>query len=64
MSQVIAEETLRAIRDKLKISMREAEVHSRKIANKEGNGEYYISNTWLGQIKKKVDTRISQLSGT
>ncbi len=49
-------EQLKAIRIRLGITTREVEEHSRKIAEAEGNEEFYISNAWLTQIENKEST--------
>ena len=40
-------EELKAIRVRLGITTREVEELSRKIADDEGNQEFYLSNAWL-----------------
>jgi len=44
-------EQLRSLRIRLGISTRDVEVQSRRIAEKERNGEFYVSNAWLSQIE-------------
>jgi transcriptional regulator with XRE-family HTH domain len=46
-------EQLKGIRLRLGITTREVEEHSRKIAEAEGNSEFYISNAWLTQIENR-----------
>lgn len=46
-------EQLKEVRARLGITTREVEDHSRKIADAEGNEEFYISNAWLTQIENK-----------
>jgi len=46
-------EQLKEVRIHLGITTREVEEHSRKIAEAEGNEEFYISNAWLTQIENK-----------
>ena len=46
-------EHLKGIRIRLGITTREVERRSRKIAEAEGNQEFYISNAWLTQIENK-----------
>lgn len=50
---MIAGETLKSLRSRLGISMREVESFSRRIAEQEGNEDFYISNAWLSQIENK-----------
>jgi transcriptional regulator with XRE-family HTH domain len=49
-------EQLKELRNRLEISTREVEEHSRRIAELENNEEYYVSNAWLTQIENKVAT--------
>lgn len=49
-----AGEQLKELRNRLGITTREVEVHSRKIAESEANEEYYVSNAWLTQIENKI----------
>lgn len=44
---------LRELRNHLGITTREVEEHSRKLAERAGNQEYYISNAWLTQLENK-----------
>jgi transcriptional regulator with XRE-family HTH domain len=44
---------LRDIRNRLGITTREVELHSRKIAQESANEEYYISNAWLTQLENR-----------
>jgi transcriptional regulator with XRE-family HTH domain len=46
-------EQLKGIRVRLGITTREVEELSRKIADAEGNPEFYISNAWLTQVENK-----------
>ena len=46
-------EQLKEIRSRLGITTRDVEDLSRKIAEAEGNEEFYISNAWLTQIENK-----------
>jgi len=46
-------EQLKELRNHLGITTREVEEHSRKIAEAEGNDDFYISNAWLTQIENK-----------
>ncbi len=46
-------EQLKEIRSRLGVTTREVEEHSRRIADAEGNMEFYISNAWLTQIENK-----------
>ena len=46
-------EQLKEIRSRLGVTTREVEEHSRRIADAEGNMEFYISNAWLTQIETK-----------
>jgi transcriptional regulator with XRE-family HTH domain len=46
-------EQLKEMRIRLGITTREVEEHSRKIADAEGNDDFYISNAWLTQIENK-----------
>ena len=48
-----ASERLKELRNNLGITIREVEEYSRKIAEAEGNEEFYISNAWLTQIENK-----------
>ena len=50
---MVASEQLREIRNRLGISMRDVEELSRKIADEEGNDEYFVSNPWLTQIENR-----------
>ncbi len=47
-------ERLREVRERLGITTREVEEHSRKIAEAERNEDFYISNAWLTQIENKT----------
>ncbi len=47
-------EKLKELRNRLGITTREVENHSRKIAEAEHNDEFYVSNTWLTQIENKI----------
>lgn len=49
-------EQLKEIRNRLGITTREVQELSRKIADAEGNEEFYISNAWLTQIENKQST--------
>ena len=51
-----AGERLRDLRTRLGITTRDVEVHSREIAEKEKNPDFYISNAWLTQIENKGST--------
>ena len=53
ISRLPAGDRLREARTHLGITTREVEEHSRKIAEEEGNDEFYISNAWLTQIENK-----------
>ena len=44
---------LRELRNHLGITTREVEELSRKLAERTGNQEYYISNAWLTQLENK-----------
>lgn len=44
---------LRELRNRLGITTREVEELSRKLAERTGNDEYYISNAWLTQLENK-----------
>src|SRR3990172_10540264 len=44
---------LKDIRNRLGITIREVENYSRKVAEAEGNEEFFISNAWLAQIENK-----------
>ena len=44
---------LKELRKRLGITTREVEKQSRKIAEAEGNEEFYISNAWLTQVENK-----------
>lgn len=46
-----AGERLKEVRKRLGITTREVEEHSRKIAESEGNDEFFVSNTWLSRIE-------------
>lgn len=52
--RVRAGEQLREARTSLGITTREVEEYSRKIAEIEGNEEFYLSNAWLTQIENKL----------
>src|SRR5262249_49521990 len=47
-------EQLRQFRRRLGITTREVEEYSRKVADSEGNEEYYISNAWITQLENKT----------
>ncbi|MDA2912762.1 helix-turn-helix domain-containing protein [Acidobacteriia bacterium AH_259_A11_L15] len=49
-------ERLRGIRNRLGITTRAVEDLSQKIAEAEGNQEFYISNPWLTQLENKQST--------
>ena len=49
-------EQLKEVRRSLGITTREVEEHSRKIAEAEGNQEFYLSNPWLTQIENTQST--------
>ncbi len=49
-------EQLKDIRIRLGVTTREVEEHSRRIAEAEGNEEFYISNAWLTQVENKQST--------
>ena len=49
-----AGEHLKELRNRLGITTREVEDHSRKIAESENNEELYVSNAWLTQIENKI----------
>ena len=51
-----AGERLKEIRNRLGITTREVEEHSRRIAESEANDEFFISNSWLTQIENKENT--------
>ena len=51
-----AGERLKELRNRLTITTREVEEHSRKISEAESNEEFYISNAWLTQIENKQCT--------
>jgi transcriptional regulator with XRE-family HTH domain len=51
---VRAGEQLKELRNRLGITTREVEEHSRKISESEDNEEFYVSNAWLTQIENKV----------
>ncbi|MCZ6751954.1 MAG: hypothetical protein O7E51_09015, partial [Acidobacteria bacterium] len=51
-----AGERLKELRNRLTITTREVEEHSRKISKAESNEEFYISNAWLTQIENKPCT--------
>src|SRR5579862_526913 len=42
---------LRELRNRLGVTTREVEELSRRIAERSGNEEYYISNAWLTQLE-------------
>lgn len=44
---------LRELRNRLGVTTREVEELSRKLAERTGNQEYYISNEWLTQLENK-----------
>lgn len=44
-------ERLKDVRNRLGVTTREVEELSRKIAEEEGNAEFYISNAWLTQLE-------------
>ena len=44
---------LRELRNRLGVTTREVEELSRKLAERTGNDEYYISNAWLTQLENK-----------
>src|SRR6202140_5144145 len=44
---------LRELRNRLGITTREVEELSRRLAERTGNEEYYISNAWLTQLENK-----------
>lgn len=46
-------EQLRDLRNRLGITTREVEDYSRRIAESEGNEDFYISNAWLTQLENK-----------
>lgn len=48
-----ASDQLREIRNRLRVTTREVEDYSRRIAEAEGNDEFRISNAWLTQIENK-----------
>ncbi len=52
--KVRAGEQLKEFRNRLGISTRQVEEHSRAIADSENNVEFYISNAWLSQIENKI----------
>ncbi len=54
MDKLRAGEQLKELRNRLGITTREVEVHSRKIAESEANEDYYVSNAWLTQIENKI----------
>lgn len=47
---------LKEVRNRLGITTREVEEYSRKIADAEGNEEFYVSNAWLSQIENQQST--------
>ncbi len=49
-----AGEQLKELRNRLGVTTREVEIHSRKIAESENNEEFYVSNAWLTQIENKI----------
>jgi len=49
-----AGEQLKELRNRLGITTRQVEEHTRSIADSEGNVEFYISNAWLTQIENKI----------
>ena len=49
-----AGEQLKELRNRLGITTRRVEEHSRAIADSESNVEFYISNAWLTQIENKI----------
>ena len=49
-------ELLKDLRNRLGITLREVEEHSKQIAEIENNEEFYISNAWLTQIENKQST--------
>jgi len=51
---LIAGERLKEIRNRLNISTRDVEELSRKIADAEGNDEFFVSNPWLTQIENHL----------
>ncbi len=51
-----AGEHLKELRNRLGITTREVEEYSRRIAESEGNEEFYVSNAWLTQIENKEST--------
>ena len=51
-----AGERLKELRNRLGITIREVEEYSRKIAESEGNEEFYISNAWITQIENTEST--------
>ena len=46
-------EQLKDLRNRLGITIRQVEDHSRRIAEAEENEEFFISNAWLTQIENK-----------
>ena len=44
---------LRELRNRLGVTTREVEELSRRLAERTGNEEYYISNAWLTQLENK-----------
>ena len=44
---------LRELRNRLGVTTREVEDLSRRLAERTGNEEYYISNAWLTQLENK-----------
>jgi transcriptional regulator with XRE-family HTH domain len=44
---------LKQLRTRLGITTREVEIYSRKIAESEGNEDFYVSNAWLSQLETK-----------
>ncbi|MFQ5738316.1 MAG: hypothetical protein ACE5JX_04845 [Acidobacteriota bacterium] len=53
---MLPREQLREIRNRLGISTRDVEKYSKKIAEAEGNEEFYISNAWLTQLENRQCT--------
>ncbi|OFV98490.1 MAG: hypothetical protein A3F68_06995 [Acidobacteria bacterium RIFCSPLOWO2_12_FULL_54_10] len=51
-----ASDHLKEIRRRLRITIREVEQFSRRIAEAEANDEYFISNAWLAQIENRQST--------
>ena len=51
-----ANEQIKELRHRLRITIREVEDYSRKIADAEGNEEFFISNAWLTQVENRQTT--------